>query len=417
VNEGGPPRPCGSPNLAERRIGLRCLPAATRPAPGWGLQHRRRDVASPDVLGLPAIPDLQLGLSPGFPLGGSLRAGDGTPPAGAARGRRAVRGGERSGSGIPDKRGRLVGNGARFLLLPEKDLAEITRSGKMITLIRRHYGRRLGELHASFVPPSGLAFVRPISSIGVVPPRSLRPGGRGHPRRPPVDRADRRGAVTTASSTTRARAAIPPRSSSATDCRSTTIRAVRAMVPTSTSSRRTYNVDSPDGWVSRATTRRAPALRRKPSSCPNGIRPRTRTGAATDNNCHPHGGGEQAEPRAVCRGRGGVVRAGGLPTIGGAHWFQLYDNPRGRTRDGRGLQLRLVESTTRRTRPLVDAFAAVNRASPALHRPLARARDAASLIPRARIERATRSLVDWPKARALVPGIVAEQPGEVRSRL
>src|SRR5207249_3465677 len=125
------------------------------------------------------------------------------------------------------------------------------------------------------------------------------------------------------------------------------------------------------------------------------------------NNGHLMTVGTQAE-----RARGAAAAAERFarqPTVVGSHWFQYYDHPRGGREDGEDYDFGLVDIDDRPYEQLVDALARTNVRLAAIHRNSADADRPASggawAIPRADIDPGDRSLGEWPKEAALVPGL------------
>jgi hypothetical protein len=102
-----------------------------------------------------------------------------------------------------------------------------------------------------------------------------------------------------------------------------------------------------------------------------------------------------------------------LPQLVGLHWFQYYDHPLGgRPDDHEDYNFGLVDLYDRPYEELTDAFAQINPRLAGLHqeaRPISLALPPGTPfeIPEADINPHDRSLIEWPKARALVPGLTA----------
>lgn len=101
-----------------------------------------------------------------------------------------------------------------------------------------------------------------------------------------------------------------------------------------------------------------------------------------------------------------------LPNLVGLHWFQYTDEPRGGRPDGEDYNLGLVDIYDQPYELLTAAFRHINPRLMALHqeaqsRVTAPPASSPLEIPAARIDLHDRSLRDWPKARALVPGMTA----------
>jgi len=410
LNEGGPPEPVRVPYfwrtthsdydawLAGTRARIRA----------WGFNTAGATSLPPDVLGMPSIPDLQLGLMAGFHWSDPFAPRMGRRMRETARRLVAPYAGSAYRIGyFPDNE---VGwwNGALFSFYLEKDARNHTKR-RLIALLRRHYDDDWHAFTRDFVPPPGIAsFADLLRRRGPTP--SLRPGGAGI-------RIVRRWTAVVAERYYHLvhdalRAADP-------DALVFSDRlpiyydpdAVRAMIPYVDVIATNYNVDSPDGWIARYYF---DGLRRLSGGKP--VLVSEWFFAARENRSGNYNKGHlmTVETQAE-RARGAAAAAESFArvlTIVGAHWFQFYDHPRGGRDDGEDYNFGLVDIDDRPYAPLVDAFASVNPRLGALHR-AARAEPAARFaIPRARIDAGDRSLADWPKARALVPDVVAEA-GEI----
>jgi hypothetical protein len=371
----------------------------------WGFNTASATSLPPNVLELPSIPDLQLGLmadSTGWTRSRPRRRD------GCGDGAELVRPYARSAYriGFPDNE---VGwwNGALFAFWFDKDATSHTKR-KLVALLRRHYDddwRRLRD----FVPPAGVtSFAQLLRRRGPTP--ALRPGGDGM-------RVVHRWTGLVAERYYRlvrdAVHAADPDALLFSDRLPIYYDpdAVRAMVPYVDVIATNYNVDSPDGWVARYYF---DGLRRLSGGKPVLVSEwffaarENRTG--NRNNGHLMAVETQAE-----RARGAAAAAEAfarVPTLVGAHWFQFYDHPRGGRDDGEDYNFGLVDVADRPYEPLVDAFAAVNPRLAALHGAGHRVPPRRAAVPYAWIDAGDRSLADWPKEAALVTGMVAA-PGEI----
>ncbi|HLJ62794.1 MAG TPA: hypothetical protein VKT70_01720 [Stellaceae bacterium] len=175
-----------------------------------------------------------------------------------------------------------------------------------------------------------------------------------------------------------------------------------------------YNVDSPEGWVApyffdglRALTGGKPVLVSEWFFAAR----ENRTG--NRNNGHLMTVATQAE-RAKGAARSSALFAA-IPEAIGLHWFQYYDYPVGGRRDREDYNFGLVDIDNRPYDELTSAFAAINPDLPALHEastPPPRQPLDAFTIPKAVIDPAHLSLIDWPKETSLLPPLRAS-PGEV----
>jgi hypothetical protein len=189
--------------------------------------------------------------------------------------------------------------------------------------------------------------------------------------------------------------------------------AVRAMAPYVDVVATNYDVDSPDGWIARYYF---DGLRQLTGNKPVLISEwffaahDNRTGNL--NNGHLMTVRTQAE-----RARGAmaaVQQFARQPQIIGTHWFQYYDHPRGGRWDGEDYNFGLVDIDDRPYEELVAGFSRVNPGLTALHqeaRLVSPAPPGASPeIPEADIDPRDRSLRDWPKEQAFISGLVAPSP-------
>ncbi len=108
-----------------------------------------------------------------------------------------------------------------------------------------------------------------------------------------------------------------------------------------------------------------------------------------------------------------------LPLLVGLHWFQYYDHPLGgRPDDHEDYNFGLVDLYDRPYEALTEAFARINPRLAGMHQEarhvsLALPPGTPLEMPEADIDPHDRSLSDWPKARALVPGLTAPSPDVV----
>lgn len=103
-----------------------------------------------------------------------------------------------------------------------------------------------------------------------------------------------------------------------------------------------------------------------------------------------------------------------LPQLIGLHWFQYYDHPLGGRPDGEDYNFGLVDIHDRPYEALTEAFSRLNPRLAAIHQEATRVpagpTDTPLEIPEATIDLRDRSLREWPKERAFVPGLVAPVP-------
>jgi hypothetical protein len=191
--------------------------------------------------------------------------------------------------------------------------------------------------------------------------------------------------------------------------------AVRAMAPYVDAISTNYNVDSPDGWIARYFFE---GLRQLAGDKPVLIS--EWFFAAHENRSGNHNNGHLMTVRTQAeRVRGAVTAAQYFaqePTIVGLHWFQYYDHPQGGREDGEDYNFGLVDIHDRPYEALVEAFSHAHRRLSDLHQqtgsPPSPAQGTPWRIPQATIDARDRSLAEWPKERALVPGLIPA-PGEI----
>jgi hypothetical protein len=371
---------------------------------GWSLH--------PTMLRLPTIPYLELGRSARFHWFDPLH------PATAERMRTWAR---RFVAPYKDNPFRIgyfsdneVGwwNGALFAYYLKQPATNHTKQ-RLIAFIREHYHDDWERFTRDFVPPAGLSsFAHLLHSKGIFP--RLRPGGQGI-------QVVRQWTAIVAEHYYRlvhdALRAADPQALLFGDRLPIYYdpMAVRAMLPYVDVISTNYNVDSPDGWIARYFFE---GLRQLAGDKPVLIS--EWFFAAQENRSGNHNAGHLMTVRTQAeRARGAMAAAQQLaqePTIVGLHWFQYYDHPRGGREDGEDYNFGLVDLDDRPYEALVAAFSRVNRGLAERHRQAgaipAPVHDAPWLIPRATIDARDRSLAEWPKAQALVQGLVPSA-GEV----
>jgi hypothetical protein len=175
-----------------------------------------------------------------------------------------------------------------------------------------------------------------------------------------------------------------------------------------------YNVDSPEGWVAPYYFDGLAALAPgKPMLVSEWFYAAQQNRTGNRNNGHLMTVETQAE-----RAHGAAAAArdfAALPALLGLHWFQYYDYPEGGRADREDYNFGLVDIRDRPYEALVADLGAANRALPRLHAaaaPLHRQRLAGFTVPRAEIDPAHASLIDWPKPHSLLPAL-KPTPGEV----
>jgi hypothetical protein len=376
----------------------------------WGFNTAGAWSLHPDMLGLPVIPDLELGREASFhwfdPFHPSMEEEL------RAWAHRLVA----PYKGNPHRIGYFSDNevgwwyGALFTYYLKQPATNHTKQ-KLLTLLRTSYGNDWEQFSRDFLPPSGVtSFAELLHSSGVI--TQLRPGGEGihvirrwtsivaeHYYRL-VHRVLREADPEALIFAERLQIYYDPA-------------AVRTMAPYVDAVATNYDVDSPDGWIARYYF---DGLRQLTGNKPILISEwffaahENRTG--NRNNGHLMTVQTQAE-----RARGAVAAAQRLarqPQIVGLHWFQYYDHPWGGRPDGEDYNFGLVDIDDRPYEALVEAFSHVNPRLADLHQAAQPAPSAPPgtppEIPAADINPRDRSLGEWPKERAFVAGLVAPPP-------
>jgi len=299
-------------------------------------------------------------------------------------------------------------SGALFLFFAQKPAANLTKQ-HWVALLRDLYGDDWGRFTADFVPPAGVA-----SWDGLLvaeAPTRLRPGGDG-------SRAVRRWTATVAEhyyalAGQAIRAADPgalyfgDRLPIYYDADAVRVEArhVDALAVN-------YDVDSPEGWIAHYFFDGLRALSgAKPVLVSEWFYAAQENRSGNRNNGHLMTVATQAE-----RARGAAAAAANfaaVPEIIGLDWFQYYDYPSGGRADREDYDFGLVDINDLPYGRLVASFAAANRALPKIHARAHTARQPAAIaVPKAHIDSAHRSLVDWPKPASLLPPLRAAK-GEV----
>jgi hypothetical protein len=178
-----------------------------------------------------------------------------------------------------------------------------------------------------------------------------------------------------------------------------------------------YDVDVPDGSIARYFFAGLHQLTHKPVLISEWFFAAQENRSGNHNQGHLMTVQTQAE-----RARGAAAAAqefARLPQLVGLHWFQYYDHPLGgRPDDHEDYNFGLVDLYDRPYEELTEAFARINPRLVALHqeaRPISLTLPPGTPfeIPAADINPHDRSLMEWPKARALVPGLTAAAPDVV----
>ena len=384
--------------------------SARRRVLAWGFNTAGAWSVHPDMLGLPTIPDLEIGRE------ASYHWFDPFQPAMEEELRAWARRLVAPYKGNPHRIGYFSDNevgwwhGALWLYYLKQPATNHTKQ-KLLALLRDSYGHDWERFTRDFVPPPGVgSFDDLLHHSGAV--TQLRPGGEGmriirhwvsivaEQYYRLVHRAIREADPDALIFGDRLQIYYDPE-------------AVRAMVPYVDVVATNYDVDSPDGWIARYYF---DGLRQLTGNKPVLISEwffaahENRTG--NRNNGHLMTVQTQAE-----RARGAAAAAQQFarqPQVVGSHWFQYYDHPWGGRLDGEDYNFGLVDVDDRPYEELVAALSRVNPGLAAIHqeaRLVSPGSPGAPLeIPAADIDPHDRSLRDWPKEQALIPGLVAPSP-------
>lgn len=377
---------------------------------GWGFNTAGAWSLHSDMLGLPVIPDLELGRTARFHWFDPFHPSIEEEMRAAAHELVAPYKGNPYRIGyFPDNE---VGwwHGALFTYYTKQPATNHTKQ-KLLALLREYYGNDWGRFSRDFLPPLGTSsFDELLHSSGAM--TYLRPGGEGihvirrwtgmvaeHYYRL-VHGALREADPEALIFSDRLQIYYDPA-------------AVRTMAPYIDAVATNYDVDSPDGWIARYYF---DGLRQLTGNKPILISEwffaahDNRTG--NRNNTHLMTVQTQA-----ARARGAAAAAEQFarePHIVGLHWFQYYDHPQGGRPDGEDQNFGLVDIDDRPYEELVEAFSRVNPRLADIHRAAQLPRPpppgAPPAIPEADIDPGDRSLGEWPKAQAFVLGLVAPPP-------
>lgn len=171
-----------------------------------------------------------------------------------------------------------------------------------------------------------------------------------------------------------------------------------------------YDVDVPDGWIARYYFDGLKQLSgNRPILVSEWFFAAHENRSGNRNNGHLMTVQTQAE-----RARGAAAAAQQFalhPQIVGIHWFQYYDHPEGGRPDGEDYNFGLTDLHDRPYEELVEALSRVNSTLATIHQQTPQAVPTPAQgppnIPEAPINPGDLSLVDWPKAQALLTGFSA----------
>jgi hypothetical protein len=297
--------------------------------------------------------------------------------------------------------------GALFLFFSQKPAGNFTKQ-HWVALLRRLYHEDWRHFTADFVPPSGVNSWDAL--LAAEAPTYLRPGGQGSRAIAAWTHevAERYYTLTQAALKKADPEALffgdrlPIYYDPA---------AVRAEAPHVDVIAVNYNVDSPEGWI-------APyffdGLRRlsggKPVLISEWFYAARQNRSGNRDNGHLMTVETQAE-----RGRGAAAAAANFARIGeilGIDWFQYYDYPQGGRADHEDYDFGLVDNDDRPYEKLVTALGQANHALPAIHAAAVAPRIGTRIIvPKASIDPAHSSLIDWPKPASLLPPLQGPRGG------
>ncbi len=437
--------------------------AARQRVTAWGFNTAGAWSLHPDELMLPVIPDLELGRAARF------HWFDPFDPSALETARSWAEKLVAPYKGNPYRIGYFLDNevgwwnGALFIWYSKQPETNHTKQ-RLVALLRDHYGNDWGEFDRDFLPPPGVAsFEDLLRTEGLI--TRLRPGGAGI-------RVIRRFTGIVAEQYYRLLQAALREADPEALIFSDRLPiyydpdAARAMAPYVDVIATNYDIDTPDGWVARYYF---DGLRQLTGDKPVLIS--EWFFAAHENSTGNLNKGQLMTVQTQAqRARGATAaarRLAGDPWIVGMHWFQYYDHPRGGRPDGEDYNFGLVDIHDRPYEEITAAFSRVNPAlagiheqgrpfSPAAHseesvesqkstvsatppdpgsapesgrRPgesrepekrrtpvftsLTASREAADTgryeVPEAAIQLDDRSLGEWPKDAAFVPGLVAQQ--------
>jgi hypothetical protein len=175
-----------------------------------------------------------------------------------------------------------------------------------------------------------------------------------------------------------------------------------------------YNADSPEGWIAPYYFAGLDRLSRgKPVLVSEWFYAARENRTGNRNNGHLMTVATQAERASGAAAA--TLNYAGIKDLLGLHWFQYYDDPNGGRADGEDYDFGLVDVTGEPYQELVTALADANRQLPEIHAMAVPAAASAARpfpVPRATIDPAHASLIDWPKPASLLPPL-KPSPGEI----
>lgn len=387
----------------------------------WGFNTAGSWSLEPSKLALPFIPNLELGRTLRFLWNDPFR------PTMAEEMRTKARQLVAPYKGNPYRIGYFPDNEigwwypAFFTYYVQEPASSPTKQ-KLMTLLRTHYNDNWERFVRDFVPPAGVSsFVELLQSSGA--PTKLRVGGEGL-------QVVRRWTSTVAEHYYRlVQEAIREADPEALifgerlqiyydpDV-------IRPMAPYVDVVATNYDVDGQDGSIARyyfeglrQLTDKKPVLVSEWFFAAHENRTGNRNRHITINQTALDGYLMTVQTQAE-RTRGAMTAAQGfaqMPQLIGLHWFQYYDEPFGGRTDGEDYNFGLVDIHDRPYEELTEGFRRLNPRLVEIHQEAKSGVSAlppgmALEIPEAAINPHDRSLHEWPKERALVPGLTAPFP-------
>lgn len=191
--------------------------------------------------------------------------------------------------------------------------------------------------------------------------------------------------------------------------------AVRAMAPYVDAVAANYDLDGPDGWVAQYFFDGLAALANKAILVSEFFCAAMENRSGNKNTGHLLAVQTQSERAMVVEKA--LQNLARFPHVIGTQWFQYYDEPQGGRLDGEDYNMGLVDIYDQPYEELVASFQRTNPGLARLHAEADRRPRIRDDRPFVRIPRASRaidmtdaSLVDWDKDRALLRGFAAEPP-------
>ena len=175
-----------------------------------------------------------------------------------------------------------------------------------------------------------------------------------------------------------------------------------------------YNADSPEGWIAPYYFAGLDRLSHgKPVMVSEWFYAARENRTGNRNNGHLMTVATQAERAAGAAAA--TLNYARLKDLLALHWFQYYDDPNGGRADGEDYDFGLVDVQDRPYEELTAALTDANRRLPRIHASEAPAMASSQRpfpVPRAEIDPAHASLVDWPKPASLLPPL-KPSPSEI----